>query len=318
MKEIIKPVPVDEIMAELTTDKFVRTTNFGGNQIYSLTYHDSPAIMQEIGRLREVAFRLAGGGTGKEIDIDAYDMAPVPYHQLVVWDPKHRVLMGGYRYKLLRTADRDENGNHILATGRLFNFTSTFLNDYVPYTLELGRSFVHPDYQAKAVGRKSLFALDNLWDGIGALTVDLEDVRFLFGKVTMYKHYNSTARDLLLYFMQRYCADKDKMLYPKMSLGFSTDISVFENLFAGEDYLTNYKVLVKKIREYGENIPPLINAYLNISPTMRSFGTSLNEAFGGVEETGILVTVKDIYDKKKDRHINSYVKGEQQPALTES
>lgn len=315
--KIIEPVPVEEIMAELTADKFLRRTNFGGNQIYSVTSHNSPAVMREVGRLRELAFRTAGGGTGKEMDIDAYDLDSEPYHQLVVWDPKFQLIMGGYRYKQLRKAARDENGNYILATGRLFNFTDTFTEEFVPHTLELGRSFVHPEYQAGNAGRKSLFALDNLWDGIGALIAELDDVRFLFGKVTMYKHYKVKARDLLLYFMKRFCADANRMLYPKLPVLPETNDSEFEGFFTGEDYLTNYKILARRIREFGENVPPLINAYLNISPTMRSFGTSINEAFGGVEETGILITVKDIYEQKTDRHLLTYVKGEMPPPLVE-
>lgn len=315
MKEIIAPVAAEELMAELTADKFVRTTNYGNNQIYIFTHHNSPALMREVGRLREIAFRQAGGGTGKELDLDPYDLEDEPYYQLVVWDPKHRVVMGGYRFKLLRNARRDTQGQYQLATGILFNFTNTFTEQYLPHTLELGRSFVHPEYQASAVGRKSLFALDNLWDGIGALIVDLPDVRYLFGKVTMYKHYNARARDLLLYFMQRYCADTDRMLFPRQPLPYHTDISDFEGYFAGSDYLENYKTLTRKVRELGENVPPLINAYLNISPTMRSFGTTLNAGFGGVEETGILVTVADIYESKKQRHVASYTPGLSQPAL---
>jgi hypothetical protein len=293
MKEIIAPVPVEELMAELTADKFVRTTNYGNNQIYCFTHHHSPALMREIGRLREIAFRQAGGGTGKELDLDPYDLEEEPYHQLIVWDPKHRVLMGGYRYKELRKARRDEKGN----------------------SLELGRSFVHPEYQASAVGRKSLFALDNLWDGIGALIVDKPQVKYLFGKVTMYKHYKVAARDALLYFMQRYCADHDKMLFPKTPLPFETDVAPLNEYFRGTDYLENYKLMVKKVRELGENVPPLINAYLNISPTLRSFGTTLNMGFGGVEETGILVTVADIYESKKQRHVATYRPDEAQPPL---
>lgn len=315
MKEIIAPVAVAEIMAELTNDKFIRKTNFGGNLIFSINYQNAPAVMREIGRLRELAFRKAGGGTGKEFDIDAFDTSAVPYQQLIVWDPEYQMIMGGYRYILLRDVERNEAGAPILATGQLFNFTDTFVNDFMPYTLELGRSFVHPEYQVKASGRKSLFALDNLWDGIGALTVDNHDVRYHFGKVTMYKSYNIVARDFLLYFMKHFCADVNKMLFPKESIEPETDVSQFCSLFSGADYLSNYKILIKQIRKFGENVPPLINAYLNISPTMRSFGTTPNNHFGGVEETGILITVKDIYDNKLDRHLKSYIKGEPCPAL---
>lgn len=317
MKEIIAPVSVDAIISELTADKFIRSTNYGGNQIYTVNHKNAPNIMREIGRLREEAFRQAGGGSGKDADIDAYDLADEPYQQLIVWDPHEQAILGGYRYKLLRLAERDANGNYILATGKLFEFTNTFTDQFLPHTLELGRSFVQPQYQASKMGRKSLFALDNLWDGIGSLIVRNPDVKYLFGKVTMYRHYNQRARDLLLFFMAKYCPDPDRMLYPKVSLEYHTDISDFEALFHHDSYLENYKTMVREVRKLGENVPPLINAYLNISPSMRSFGGSINEAFGGVEETGILVTVADIYQAIRDRHVKTYDINEAQPPVVQ-
>ncbi|TKG92346.1 GNAT family N-acetyltransferase [Puteibacter caeruleilacunae] len=311
MEDIIAPIPKEELIAELTPDKLMRKTNKGANEIYIITAHDSPKIMQEIGRLREITFRDAGGGTGKSVDIDSYDTCEKPYKQLIVWDPDAQEILGGYRYIVCSEAETDENGVVKLATSRLFHFSDEFNKDYVPHTLELGRSFVTPRYQSSKAGAKGLFALDNLWDGLGALTVDHPEIQYFFGKVTMYTHFNTDARNLILYFFSKYFSDVDKLVYPKNPMKLDMDIEKMEKLFIGENYKEDYKILTQGVREFGENIPPLINSYMNISPSMRTFGTVLNDHFGNVEETGIILTIKDIYTAKAGRHIETYIKGKQ-------
>ncbi len=308
MKNIIEPLPREEIYAELTPDKLLRKTNKGGNEIYVVTHHDSPALMHEIGRLREITFRDAGGGTGKETDIDIYDTALSPYKQLIVWDPDAKEILGGYRYILCAEAPRDENGHVILATSHLFDFSQKFIEDYLPYSLELGRSFVQPAYQSSKAGAKALFALDNLWDGLGALTVDHPEIRYFFGKITMYTHFHSEARNLIQYFFKKYFRDRENLVYPKIPVEFDMDMEAMKILFNGENYKEDYKILLQSVRQYGENVPPLINAYMNLSPSMKTFGTSKNIEFGEVLETAIIVTIEDIYSFKVDRHIETYIK----------
>lgn len=311
MNDIIAPLPRKEIIAELTPDKMLRKTNKGGNEIYVITHHDSPAVMHEIGRLREITFRDAGGGTGKETDIDNFDIAEIPYKQLIVWDPDAKEILGGYRYILCGEAPKDENGNVILATSRLFEFSKKFNDEYLPYTLELGRSFVQPAYQSSKAGAKALFALDNLWDGLGALTVDHPELKYFFGKITMYTHFHTEARNLIQYFFKKYFRDKENLVYPKEPVEFDIDIPAMEKLFIGSNYNEDYKILTQNVRQFGENIPPLINAYMNLSPSMKTFGTINNEKFGNVLETGIIVTIEDIYEFKVDRHIETYIKSKE-------
>lgn len=308
MKEIVAPLPREEIYAELTPNKLLRKTNKGGNEIYVVTHHDSPALMHEIGRLREITFRDAGGGTGKEIDIDNYDIAEVPYKQLFVWDPDAKEILGGYRYVLCNEAPKDKDGNVLLATSRVFHFSDEFCQNYLPYTLELGRSFVQPAYQSSKAGAKALFALDNLWDGLGALTVDHPEMKYFFGKITMYMHFHQEARNLIQYFFKKYFRDRDNLVYPKAPVEFDIDIPAMEKLFTGKDYSEDYKTLIQSVRSFGENVPPLINAYMNLSPSMKTFGTISNEKFGNVLETGIILTIEDIYNAKVDRHIETYIK----------
>lgn len=303
MEPIIQPVDKCLIKKELTKDKFLRNTNNGGNKLYIVDHHDSPNIMREIGRLRELAFRAAGGGTGKSIDIDEFDVDPVhPYKQLIVWDPGEEEILGGYRYIVC-----DDIQVKNLATSELFTFSEKFQKDYMCNMIELGRSFVQPNYQSTRLRSKGIYALDNLWDGLGALVVEHPDHKYFFGKVTMYTSYNVEARNLILYFLRKYFPDNDSLVTPIEPLLIEVDHEVLDSIFDDKPYEEGYKILQKKIRELGENIPPLINSYMNLSPSMRVFGTAINHEFGGVEETGILITVGDIYLRKVERHMKSFI-----------
>ncbi len=308
METVIPPVDKELLTSELTEEKFLRETNNGSNEIYVITNEDSPHVMREIGRLREVTFRDAGGGTGKPIDVDEYDMGPHGFKQMIVWDPVEKEIVGGYRFLHCKDAELDENNQVISPTARLFKYSEKFINDYLRQTIELGRSFVQPLYQPTFNLRRGLYALDNLWDGLGALIIENPDVKYLFGKVTMYTDFDTYARDLILFFMKKYFPDNEQLIYPKIPLELSTPEKILNNVFSGYNYDEDYKILVQKVRKLGENIPPLFNAYMNLSSTMKSFGTAVNDHFGNVEETGILITINDIYIGKKERHVSTYKK----------
>lgn len=308
MEDIISPIDVDILKSELTEDKRLRFTNKSHNEIYIITHHDSPNVMREIGRLREEAFRAAGGGTGLSTDIDEYDTMPNPYKQLIVWDPEAEKIIGGYRYILGKDLSYNENGQPIIATSHLFHFSEKFIKEYFPQTIELGRSFVTLEYQSTRMGSKSLFALDNLWDGLGALTVIMPDAKYFFGKVTMYPNYHRTGRDMILYFLKKHFGDKENLITPLKPLEIETDEKQLEKLFVEESFKEDYKILNGEIRKLGYNIPPLVNAYMGLSPTMKMFGTAINYGFGDVEETGILIAINEILEEKRIRHIESFVK----------
>ncbi len=307
-KEIVPAIDRALLQEELSRDHLLRKTNNANNEIYVVDAHSAPHVMREIGRLRELSFRMAGGGTGEEVDIDGFDTSPTPYQQLIVWDPQAKEIIGGYRFILCTDTGLDPSGAPNLATTELFRFSEMFMRSYYPFTIELGRSFVQPAYQPSRENRKSIFSLDNLWDGLGALVVDHPHVKYFFGKVTMYSHFNVVARDLILYFLERFFPDHDKLIVPIEPLSLKTSVSELEKVFKERTFADNYKVLQRLVRHNKENIPPLINSYMGLSPTMRTFGTALNHHFGGVEETGILVTIGDIYDAKKERHVQSYLK----------
>ncbi len=302
MQNIIEKISREAILKELTHEKFIRKSNNGSNDIYILTAHNSPNIMQEIGRLRELTFRSAGGGTGKSADIDDFDTAPKPYRQLIVWNAESESILGGYRFMLCN----NESNTNDLSTSEILVYSDTFKKNYLPYMIELGRSFVVPEHQTTGSSRRDIFTLDNLWDGLGALIVDNPHVKYFFGKVTMYTDYPLKARDLLLYFMEKHFGDSEKLLYPRKTVEIQAPLTELAAVLNQKDYNEDYKILSKEIRNMGEKIPPLINAYMNLSPTMKVFGTSVNEHFGGVIETGIMVTIPDIYPVKTERHVATY------------
>ena len=307
-QEIIQPIDKELLKSELTPERQLRMTNKSNNEIYVITAHNSPNVMKEIGRLREIAFREAGGGTGKSMDIDEFDTMDNCYKQLIVWNPEAEEIIGGYRYLLGTDVELDENGQPILATGHMFHFSDKFMKDYMPQTIELGRSFVSLEYQSSKMGAKSLFALDNLWDGLGALTVVMPNVKYFFGKMTMYPSYVRKGRDMILYFLKKHFNDPDNLIIPMKPLKIETDEKELELLFCEESFKDDYRILNREVRKMGYNIPPLVNAYMGLSPTMKMFGTAINYGFGDVEETGILIAVDEILEEKRIRHIDSFIK----------
>lgn len=307
-QEIIQPIDKELLKSELTPERQLRMTNKSNNEIYVITAHNSPNVMKEIGRLREIAFREAGGGTGKSMDIDEFDTMENCYKQLIVWNPEAEEIIGGYRYLLGTDVELDENGQPILATGHMFHFSDKFMKDYMPQTIELGRSFVSLEYQSSKMGAKSLFALDNLWDGLGALTVVMPNVKYFFGKMTMYPSYVRKGRDMILYFLKKHFNDPDNLIIPMKPLKIETDEKELEQLFCEESFKDDYRILNREVRKMGYNIPPLVNAYMGLSPTMKMFGTAINYGFGDVEETGILIAVDEILEEKRIRHIDSFIK----------
>lgn len=305
---IIPPVDKKLLRAELSRDKFLRKTNNGNKEIYITTAHLSPNVMREIGRLREISFALEGGGTGKEVDIDEFDTLPEPYcfKQLIVWDPEEDEIVGGYRFIHGSNIFTDIDGTIMTPTAELFHFTEDFVQQYLPYTVELGRSFVQPAYQPSNNLRKGMYSLDNLWDGLGSLAIEIPETHYFFGKVTMYSHMNRRAKDMILFFIQKHFPDPDGLLWPTDPLKIESDFNELHGIFSGHNYKEDFQILQRKVRELGASIPPLVSAYMNLTSSMRSFGTAYNHEFGETDETGILVTLRDIVPDKKQRHIESY------------
>ncbi|MBE6299298.1 MAG: GNAT family N-acetyltransferase [Bacteroidales bacterium] len=306
MEEIIEKIDRVLIKEELKQATFIRHTRKCNNEIYVIEAHQSPNIMNEIGRLREIAFRSGGGGTGKSVDIDEFDLMTPPCRQLFVWDPEKEEILGGYRFILGKDIKFNENGLPRIAMSHLFEFSQDYIENYLPYTIELGRSFVALEYQSSKAGAKGLFALDNLWDGLGALVRIYPQTKYLLGKFTMYTEFPVVGRNMIMNFLRIYFPDRDNLIKPHYPLDTTVNDADFESLFCKDDYKKDYLTLNSEIRNLGANIPPLVSAYMALSPSMKTFGTAINDEFGDVEETGMLITVEDIYPEKRARHIESY------------
>ncbi len=306
MQAIIPPVDKALLKAELTPERRLRTTSRAGNEIYIITYQQAPNVMREIGRLREIAFRTAGGGTGMSLDWDEFDTCEHPYYQLIVWDPEEELILGGYRFLPSTDISYSSDGQPILATSHMFHFSDEFIKDYLPVTVELGRSFVTLEYQSSHAMSKGIFTLDNLWEGLGALTVVLPNVKYFFGKMTMYPSFNRQARDMILYFLRKHFGDKDALVTPVDPVCIETPEAELERLFVCDDFKSDYHILNTSVRTLGYNIPPLVNAYMGLSPTMRVFGTAVNHEFGEVEETGILIAPDELLESKRRRYIDKF------------
>ena len=306
-EEIIQPISKELLKRELTPERQLRMTNKSHNEIYVITAKEAPHVMMEIGRLREEAFRTAGGGTGKAMDIDEFDTMENGCKQLIVWNPESEEIIGGYRYIFGRDWQIDAKGQPKLATSHMFHFSEKFMREYAPYTVELGRSFVSLDYQNVRKNTKSIFALDNLWDGLGALTVLNPNVKYFFGKMTMYPSYIRRGRDMILYFLKKHFDDNENLIVPLKPLVIETPEEELASIFNEESFKDDYRLLNREIRKLGYNIPPLVNAYMSLSPTMKLFGTAINYGFGDVEETGILIAVDEILEEKRVRHIDSFI-----------
>lgn len=305
MQSIIDPIDKKLIISELTPERLLRKANKGINEVYVVDAFNAPNIMKEVGRLREIAFRGAGGGTGEAYDIDEFDTMETPCKQLIVWDPNDKEIVGGYRFILGENIKLKDNVPNI-ATSHLFEFSEKFIKDILPNTLELGRSFVSTGYQVTRSNTKAIYVLDNLWDGLGALTVLYPQIKYLFGKVTMYPSYGERCRDILLGFLHKYFHDEENLVRPLKELPNEATSEDIQKIFKGKDFKEDYKILNQTIRSLGQNIPPLVNAYMSLSPTMKVFGTAVNYEFGEVEETGILLKIDDIFEEKKRRHLHSF------------
>lgn len=307
MKNIIAPIERSRLQGELTNDKFVGFTNKGKNEIYIFDYLDSPDLMLEVARLREESFRLAGGGTGNQLDIDIYDMQPKPYKQLIVWNPDDKEIIGGYRFALANDVSLKGSKLSNLVINTHFELSKRFIRNYLPYSIELGRAFVQPRYQLRQSGNKSLFALDNLWDGLGILIVKYPKIRFFYGKVTLYNNFSSTAKELLLDFLHSHFEDFS-IMKPKNRILLTTDKDGTSKRFGIQSFEEEFKTLNSQFRNMGITIPPLINSYIGLSPTLKVFGAYHDNSFGNVDEVGIMITIADIYPNKVERHVRAYIK----------
>ena len=310
MKDIIPSVERELLKKELTKKRFLRPTNKADNEIYDFTAAEAPNLMREVARLRELSYRTSGGSKGEELDMDEADtMSPNPYHQLIVWDPQHEEIVGGYRYLCCSKCTMKEDGQPNITSSHLFHYSEYFIRNYLPYTIELGRAFVQPMYQSRDMGAKALFALDNIWDGIGAVMYNhRDDIRHLIGKVTIYRRFDEVSRNLIYAYLRRYHNDTKGLFWPYQPIEISTEAQeIADDIFTGSDPLFNYQMLQRAVRARGTVIPPMFSAYLNVTNNLQYFGSTVNDELSNVYESGIMVNTDDINQDKITRYIGAYM-----------
>ena len=310
MNAIIDPVPVELLKAELTKSKKLENTNRGHNELYIVTWQDSPNVVTEIGRLRELTFREAGGATGNALDLDEYDKMEKPYKQLIVWDPDNEAIVGGYRFFYGSDAEFDEKGQPIMASSHQFHFSQKIIDEYLPYVLELGRNFVVPEYQSSKNGAKSLYAMDNLWDGLVAIIMKNPNLLYYFGKITLYPSYDHITKDLIYHFFWKHFGDKEELVRPwdDLTLTPASDPDLMNLILNQDDVMEDYKLLKMAARMRGVNVPPNVTAYIAITSQMLMFGTAVNALMHNIEDSCVLIPFDAIYHEKKRRHIGAYIR----------
>lgn len=309
MKPVIEPVSLELIKAELTPARKLIDTNKGGNELYVVSWQDSPNVVREIGRLREVTFRQAGASSGLEMDLDEFDTMEKPYRQLVVWDPDAEAIIGGYRFILGPDVQFTEDGQPKLASAHMFHFSESFIKNYLPHTMELGRSFVAPDYQSSKAGAKAIFAMDNLWDGIASVILSHPSIIHMFGKMTFYPSYDKTAFDLIMHFLWKHFEDKEELVRAYDPVLGHTDPRLMDMILTKDDFKPDFRCLKGAVGQLGTQIPPLVNSYMNTSESMKMFGTAVNHEFGEAIETAIMINFNEIRADKIERHVLSFENG---------
>lgn len=227
---------------------------YDGKKIYLYQHQYDSVLMREIGRLREMTFRAVNEGTGLRRDTDPYDQY---YDHLVLWDEDALEVVGSYRLVIARRALNQTENYPALYTQTLFDY-STSAEDIFDQGIELGRSFVQPNYWGKR-------SLDYLWYGIGAYLRKHPEVRYLFGPVSISDSYPSSAKDLLVSFYSMYFSDPKQMVEAKNPYCYSgPQVFSLTDMFSGENYQEDFIALKQALAELGVTVPTLYKQYTEV------------------------------------------------------
>lgn len=248
-RTIAHPEDCGRLRKELKTALLLGETR-DQHRIYVCTMDDHPTVLREIGRLREIAFRQVGEGTGSRRDLDKYDHY---YQHLVLWDDDKLTIAGAYR---IGHGERilSQRGIGALYTANLFHYRENAAAA-LPLTVELGRSFVNPAYQGKA-------SLDYLWQGLGAWLQHHPEVRYVLGPVSISADYPLYLRDLLVYYYQRYYQPTDSQVTGQHPHLITPELLArFKTRFALLDRHQAFEVVQQEFQEKGFRVPMLFKQY---------------------------------------------------------
>jgi putative hemolysin len=285
-KLILNDIAAAEVLGE-TDDKI---------RILLVRYEQAPALMREIGRLRELTFRKVGEGTGRKIDLDEFDTY---YQHIVLWDESRLEVVGAYR---LAAGDEvyKKRGIAGFYTSTLFRFSEEF-EKYLPQALELGRSFVQPAYWNSQ-------ALDYLWHGIGAFLAARPQYNYLFGPVSVSATYSAEARGLLVYFYRKWFGAEKSPVRAKHRFNFHTDSEAkLGELLQSSDYKSAFKELKQNLKHYGFAVPTLYKQYTELCEEggVNFFDFGIDKDFNDSLDGFIFLQIARIKETKLERYLYS-------------
>ncbi|WP_305858013.1 lysophospholipid acyltransferase family protein [Balneatrix alpica] len=263
-----------------------------GKKIYLYDYQPDSPVMKEIGRLRELAFRQVGEGTGQKLDLDSFDHY---YRHLVLWDEEDLEIAGAYR--LAEVSKLLESGQP-LYSAQLFRYRPD-MQPYFEQGVELGRSFVQPKYWGKR-------SLDYLWQGLGAYLRHHPQVRYLFGPVSISQAYPLMARQLLVRFYQVYFADPEYLAQAKVPfVGKVEDEVWLQQLFSGNNYAEDFIELKERLSHLGVTVPTLYKQYTEVCEPggVRFLDFGVDPDFGYCIDGLVLVDLSRLTAKKRRRYL---------------
>jgi len=298
MVSVAPPVNPTTVQGELSPDKLL--CRFRDIEIYVTTAAESPAVMTEIGRIREREYRREGAGRNRPIDVDEYDTGPTPYRQLVAWDPVHREIIAMYRYIFCRTAV-DRGDLSLLRTAQLFSFSPDFTRETLPVTVELGRSVVNREAKRAILG---LFAV---WAGLGAIVVECPQIRYFFGNVSVYRTWPAEAVDLLIgYLYEHHSTTGGVTGHRAVAYRSPGILRKRRELFHGQAAADAYGRLEFALARYRLAPPPILVSYLRATTGLSVYDTVRDADFGGAYEVALTVSTRHLTEKTRRRIIDGY------------
>ncbi len=296
-KNIIHPIDRKSIKRELNNAQLIGVTS-DEKKILLTGFYDSPNVLNEIARLREITFRKVGEGTGKKMDFDRFDKH---YKHLVVWDENELEIVGSYRIGLGSEITKSI-GNDGFYTSTIFEYDNEFKKKIMPNSIELGRSFVQKKYW-------NTNALNYLWQGIGAFLVHHENVKYMFGGVSISNNYPESAKKMIVYYFKKWFGNEN-LLASAFSPFNIPETSKFEydQIFTGNDYKEDYRILKTMLKPYGFSVPILYKHYSELcyEGGVKFLDFAVDESFENCIDGLILVDVDLIKNEKRERFISCH------------
>lgn len=287
VEDVIDPIPketlINEIKSVIKEYELFRNKNFSVICVPSVNI---PSIMNELGRLREITFREVGEGTNQKHDLDEYDLY---YNQLFIWDHDTKEIVGAYRVGKGQEII-DQYGRHGFYIQSLFKINQRFTS-VLRESLELGRSFIVPDYQ------KQTLPLFLLWKGILYFLLKNPDYRYLIGPVSISNRYSKFSRTLIIEFVKAYYYNYDFAKYIKSRKKFKVNPGkVDTEILVGEDGdIKRLDKILEDIQSSGFKLPVLLKKYLKLGG--RIVGFNLDPKFNNALD-GLLIL--DLFDVPMD------------------